>query len=393
MYKKFLLPTYKYGLFALFINTISPWFFWKIGSLVVVFCFFVTVYALVKTPYHFLLNKEKVLVIYLLCLFFCTLCLTANLNGIVGNLMNFFCVASLFCLRDDNKMEILNFITKGFAVVVLISLVAFLLFFVLNVPWRYDSVVYADVYRLRNFYLFLTSEWDSPFLFPRFQAVFVEPGHFGMISSLLLFVQSYNLKKWYNFIIFLGALFSMSLASYVLMLIGILIIVFIKYKHLIKYVVLIIAFSGVIISIMNRVVGEYNIFNQLIVERLVFEDGKLAGNNRFTLDFERDYEQKVETSAVWFGWQPSFSQYEGGNAGYKRYISDYGIIGLLICFLTYISFCKGYPRQYAYSLLLLYAISFLQRAYPFWASELIIFICGLPLMRVQSFSSKAAVKV
>lgn len=308
MHKKFLLPIYKYGLFALFINTISPWFFWKIGSLVVVFCFLVTVYALVKTPYYFLLNKEKVPVIYLLCLFFCTLCLTANLNGIVGNLMNLFCVASIFCLRDDNKIEILNFITKGFAVVVLISLVAFLLFFVLNVPWRCDSVVYADVYRLRNFYLFLTLEWDSPFLFPRFQAVFVEPGYFGMISSLLLFVQSYNLKKWYNFIIFLGALFSMSLASYVLMLIGILILVFIKYKHLIKYMVLIIAFSGVIVSFMNRVVGEYNIFNQLIVERLVFEDGKLAGNNRFTLDFERDYEQKVKTSAVWFGWQPSFSQ-------------------------------------------------------------------------------------
>lgn len=393
MHKKFLLPTYKYNLFALFINTMSPWFFWKIGSLVVVVCFFITVYALIKASYYFVLNKEKVLVIYLLFLFFGTLCLTANLNGIVGNLMNFFCVVSIFCLRDDNKIEILNFITKGFAVVVLISLIAFLLYFVLNVSWRYDSVVYTDVYRLRNFYLFLTSEWDSPFLFPRFQSVFVEPGHFGMISSFLLFVQSYNLKKWYNFIIFLGALFSMSLASYVLMLIGILIIVFIKYKNLIKYMVLVIVFSGTIISFMNRVVGEYNIFNQLIVERLVFEDGKLAGNNRFTLDFERDYEQKVETSAVWFGWQPSFSQYEGGNAGYKRYISDYGIIGLLICFLTYISFCKGYPRQYAYSLLLLYAISFLQRAYPFWASELIIFICGLPLMRVQSFSSKAAVKV
>lgn len=378
--KAYLPSIYRYGLLFSFVSTLSPWFLWPIKGFGVLLVLFTTLYAFVKTPVLFILTKEKLCVIGLLFAFYCTLGLTANFNGYVSNFINFLSVAGLVCLNRENKIELLTFVSKGFAGIVLVSFLYFVMTFASGLSLPYESVTYKDVYQIRNFYFFLTSEWDSPFLFPRFQAVFAEPGHLGMIAALLLFVQSYNLSKWYNLILFLGALFSFSLASYVLMALGALLLIFIRYKHSIVYVVSIVLLCGAIVTVINRVVGEYNLFNQLIVERLTIEDGQIAGNNRFSSDFEDEYERKKETSAVWFGWQPDFSQYDGGNAGYKRYISEYGLVGLFVCIITYLSFCRGYSRKYAYSLFLLYAASFLQRAYPFWASELIIFICGLPLL-------------
>ena len=371
---------YKYGLLFSFVSTLSPWFLWRMEGFVIIPFFITTVYALIKTPHLFRLNKNNIIVIYFLFLFFCSLGAIANFNGYIANFINFLGISSIVCLREKYKIEILNFITQGFAIIISLSFIAFILTFALNLSLPYESVTYAGVYQLRNFHLFLTAEWDSPFIFPRFQSVFAEPGHLGMISSFLLFVESFNLKKWYNIVILLCALFTMSLASYVLMIIGIILLVFVKYKHLIIYLIIALIFSGSIIAIINNIFGEYNIFNQLIVERLAFEDGEFVGNNRFSSDFENDYNRKVKTSAVWLGWLPVFYLYDGGNAGYKRYISDYGLIGLFICIVTYLSFCKGYPKKYACSMLLLYAASFLQRAYPFWTSELIIFICGLSLM-------------
>lgn len=341
---------------------------------------FTTFYAFIKTPGNFVWSKTKSHVVFLLFLFYCSLIWTVNINGCISLFINFMSMVSVVCLRQHEKICVINFISKAFAAITMVSLLSFMATFALGLPMTYEPMTYAGGYQVRNFYLFLTSEWDSPFLFPRFQAVFVEPGHFGMIAAFLLFVQSYNLKKWYNLILFLGALLSLSLASYVLMAIGIFLLIFIKYRHLFVYAVLVVVLSGTIITVINQVVGEYNLFNRLIVERLELENGHLAGNNRFSSDFENDYERKVWTGAMWFGWQPDFSIYSGGNAGYKRYISEYGLIGLFICIATYLSFCRGYPRKYAYSLFLLYAASFLQRAYPFWTSELIIYICGLPLL-------------
>lgn len=76
------------------------------------------------------------------------------------------------------------------------------------------------------------------------------------------------------------------------MALGALLLIFIRYKHSIVYVVSIVLLCGAIVTVINRVVGEYNLFNQLIVERLTIEDGQIAGNNRFSSDFEDEYERK-----------------------------------------------------------------------------------------------------
>ena len=60
----------------------------------------------------------------------------------------------------------------------------------------------------------------TSFPFPRFQSIFLEPGHLGMISSLMLYMIRYNMRSWQGIIIFLSSLLSMSLAAYMLLFLG-----------------------------------------------------------------------------------------------------------------------------------------------------------------------------
>ena len=241
-------------------------------------------------------------------------------------------------------------------------------------PYYYSN--YRGQYYFKNYFVFLVPEVDMTYYFPRFQSVFLEPGHLGMISSFILYVQRFNLKKWYNVAILISALFSFSLAAYVLLFVGLIMFVYIKKKILILFVSILFIMSTSLLIIYNW--GRDSMFNELIVERLKYDNGDIAGNNRFSDDFERDYNTKIETVNKWFGWQPDFSIYKGGNAGYKRYISNYGIVGVFIVFFLYLSFCRGYSKK-SLSILALFSLAFIQRAYPFWYSELLIFICGIPL--------------
>ena len=112
-----------------FVSTLSPWFLWPIKGFGVLLVLFTTLYAFVKTPVLFILTKEKLCVIGLLFAFYCTLGLTANFNGYVSNFINFLSVAGLVCLNRENKIELLTFISKGFAGIVLVSFLCFVMTF------------------------------------------------------------------------------------------------------------------------------------------------------------------------------------------------------------------------------------------------------------------------
>lgn len=152
--KAYLPSIYRYGLLFSFVSTLSPWFLWPIKGFGVLLVLFTTLYAFVKTPVLFILTKEKLCVIGLLFAFYCTLGLTANFNGYVSNFINFLSVAGLVCLNRENKIELLTFVSKGFAGIVLVSFLCFVMTFASGLSLPYESVTYKDVYQIRNFYFF-----------------------------------------------------------------------------------------------------------------------------------------------------------------------------------------------------------------------------------------------
>lgn len=111
--------------------------------------------------------------------------------------------------------------------------------------------------------------------FPRFYGYFDEPGFLGNIAMVLLFINKFNLKKWYNIVILLAGLLSFSLVFYIAIALYLLLFVKMKYKILICLLALII----VPIAYNNQDLYE------LLFRRFEITDDGLSGYNRENAEF------------------------------------------------------------------------------------------------------------
>lgn len=114
-----------------------------------------------------------------------------------------------FFLKDQEKQKALRIVTKSMAVIVAISLPAWLLHLFV---WEFPLYEIIDIsgmkgkpYFLNNHIFFVTYEGLDYF---RFYSVFDEPGVLGTLSAFLLFGNKYNFSKWENFILLLGGVFT-----------------------------------------------------------------------------------------------------------------------------------------------------------------------------------------
>lgn len=378
---------YKLSMLLLFFSSMHMWTFWGIERIVMMLSFFTSISFYLFCKSFFVITNKKIISVFLLSLFFLYLVFVVeNITGVLGAIISISIFSVLIFLKDHFRVKLLVFILKCFSALLSVSLLYFLACYLLDISLPFTYTDYADQYYFRNYYYFLTYDANWFFVLPRFQSVFLEPGHLGMVLSFLLYTQKFNLKRWYNVIMMISAILSFSLAAYVLIITGIIMINIIRNKNSIFYILIAILFTFMSISVFVDRLDQENMFNKLIIERLTIEDGDIAGNNRFSDDFEKEFKRKINTTDKWFGWQPDFSIYGRGNAGYKRYIATNGIIGVVVFVLFYLSCCKGYGI-YSYSLLLLYLLSFIQRSYPNSEFELIPFICGVSFLQLINVNS------
>ena len=131
-----------------------------------------------------------------------------------------FLVWLVILLSDDEKVELMRMFTKIYVVIVGFSLLSFALY-QLGVELPYSIVKYEANAGYPDFkcypFLLVQNEYQ---LINRFQSVFLEPGHLGMISALLLYVDGYRLKRSEGVILCVSILISLSLAAYMLLLVG-----------------------------------------------------------------------------------------------------------------------------------------------------------------------------
>lgn len=128
-----------------------------------------------------------------------------------------------------------------------------------------------------------------------------------------------------------------------------------------------------------------NPVNELIVARLEYsERDGIKGNNRVYKDTDRVFKNAIETNQIWTGlgmnrFNELFNRTIAGS-GYKIFLLQYGIIGMLLVFFMYYSYSLtaiNENRKFAALFLLFMGIIFLQRCYPFWFSWQMPFICSM----------------
>lgn len=375
---------YTLCIFFLFLDAMFPWYMWenKVRMVTILFTLLVSVYVGLIESVRFCLTKEHVFLS-----FFLLLSLFWNVIGGDGGwkiyLVMFFIWVYLFSLKIDNKRFILRFITKWTAYLVLISLIFYLLFWVDFVLVQPSIISFnGDQYVCFNYYTFiLDAKSVSDFL--RFKSIFMEPGHMTMGVVPLIMANGFDMKNRYVKILVLCELFTLSLAGYITLTIGFLL--FNLSLRGFKNILMGICVLGGIIFLINMA-GFYEILDKLIFDRLEYKDGDIAGNNRVTAEFEKVYQTFIQTSKVWTGDSLIDVTSHGGISGYKKYLVQNGIIGVVLFFAVYgYNYLMCFKYKVGVFTLILF-ILLLQNAYPYWFCMMCMYILGCDNLKSKMIS-------
>ncbi len=300
----------------------------------------------------------------------------------------------LLCFFHRNiKYDLLKYVTKWYGVLMILSVGIYLILFFVDLPsfGTLSHYIYAP-YENYLVYLKPTDILDQF----RFEAFYFEPGHCAMVGSMLLFANRYDFKKnLWLLPTLLSVLLSLSLAGYVLLIIGI----FLQYVKNTKIMI-----SFIILCLISFIIVAYiwdngnNPVNELIVGRLEFsETGGIKGNNRTYMDTDRYISESLENGSIWFGlgikkFNDLFNHSIAGS-GYKIYLLQYGLIGMLLLLSMLYSYTLTATinnTHFARIFWCFIVLSFLQRCYTFWFSWQLPFICSIviPPQNANSIKNK-----
>lgn len=242
--------------------------------------------------------------------------------------------------------------------------------------------IYSEQYGHFNNYILYIKSTEILGYFFRFSSIFIEPGHLGMILSYYLFALKYNYRSIIVWIFTIALLLTLSLAGYVLFIGGIILYsMSINIKTTIKYI-----FYGaisiiILIYSLTLVLDDYYIdyINSVTIERLEYDEEKgIKGNNRNNEYADAIFNKFVKTSNVLWGLgsdnlTKEVKKNDLVSAGYKTYILHFGVISLILIGFVYYKIGKKNKATFCFFILI--CMSFLQRAYPFWAAWLVPYVC------------------
>ena len=354
----------------------KPWFVWDNPAILYILIIF---FILTRLPFAKRINKKHC-VLLILCFILYTVVDVPHINDakrfVEYIFRHFICTSLVILLLSEEKASLVKIFINFYAGVLLFSTIIYVLV-ILGMPIYSYQVSINDPYYSWGFSnsLFLILPITS-FPFPRFQSIFLEPGHLGMISSLMLYMIRYNMRSWQGIIIFLSSLLSMSLAAYMLLFLG-MVIYKLSFGNLLKTITFLLMILMTCTMAYNFFPNSY--FSQAILLRLEYDEDKgFKGNNRISEDFEYYYNNKFyKTEHVLLGIggdNISTISGEGGNSSYKVFIVQYGILGLVVLSVFFFVIVWYSKSSFVRGLLLLYVASFWQRPYALWEVELFLFI-------------------
>lgn len=295
----------------------------------------------------------------------------------------------IICLNDQEKIQALNFITKWYGYLMIPSLIVYCLVSTIDLPYlgyqhasEADWAIANDYGICKNYIFYMQSQFGD--YATRFNGPFLEPGHVGMISAFLIFVNQFNFKKKGMWPILIALLFTLSLAGYALLIIGFLIHIYYRGKIKAKYL-----FLCILLLIAIYLGGTYynggdNILYEKILSRLEYDKEKgFAGNNRVFGMIDIYYaELWTDIDKLLWGYPKETMDWLADNGsrgtGYIMSMCRYGLIGTILSVIFYFIYAiMNKYKKYAFCCFIFVLFMFWQRSNPFWSSWIICFIYGI----------------
>lgn len=385
------------GLFLLILISMHAWFFLWVNNnslavfegvlIVLMFTFCIINGKLTSKSFYYLAAA--------ISLFFVGLFnKSGSIISIFGSLLVVSIMYLLMIFPQEAKIRILQFTTKWFSLLLLVSVIAWLIHFIIPLP-SFGEVYYLDESGGGSInYLFFTELATSSDI--RFKSVFLEPGHVSTVASFFVIANRFNFKNRYVLLLTLEIIPTFGLAGYLLIVIGYLFysIERVQLGSFLKRFIPMAALAGIAVLVFSTYKGGDNLFNVLILERMTYDEERfITGNDRSNDIVDQAFEKAWKDGTLVTG----LSKNEYNNmlnrgaiaAGAKPYLLQHGIIGTFFLFLGYYLVSKASKnKRWAILLFWVYAISFLQRAYFFWAGYYIPYICGLALPIDQVIKQK-----
>lgn len=373
----------------------APFYFWGWGNYLLLLCIgFLIIIGISRAINHDL--KLKVGIIYggfFLSLVSYTYLTLSGLS--IGAILISFLTLILYSI-DDCSLEklFLNF-KKIISFILFPAIVLWFIHIILSnntflnlgqirsdfVPNQYK----VDIGLYYYYYPFMTIvDYDVPSSFYRFPGPFDEPGVVGTLASLILCADKFSLKGKMNKTVFLSGLISFSLVFYITCFIYFSLTFHKEIKRNIFY--LFVLMSLIFLMIRNSFVGSY--FNKLIIDRLVFSNGKLAGDNRASVALENKFNEwmsSYDLQTIFFGFKSVDLE---GSSSIKQIFLTTGLVGfaLFIAILIMIFFrrFRGKLNIYILSFLLIFCLSLYQR--PDISALYILLIFSFGVLHLSSTS-------
>lgn len=370
-------------LFTLIVFFQNPiWLFWNTGMYVVAICsillFLILNKRIVRQGYSY---KTKIFPITLYISFFIIIMSVYEIR--LSSVLFLFVLICLPVISNVEKNKTLNLITTLLCVIVSVSLVPwFINTFLFKLPWGYE-MYYGDWKGddgktvLTNYYLFVQAKHD---FIVRFYSVFDEPGVLGTLGAFVLVANRFNFKDKRIIIIFIGCIFTFSLAFYLLVSIGLIFLSKISFKN--------IFFGTLFILPVFYFLQDNETFNTSVIGRVTnFEDNGVESRTSDALNLYFDtYVTKIDF--IFGKGVKFFSENRAmSGQGYKFFFIEYGLLGFVILLWIYISFINKYKRQ-TFLVLFIFLLSFFQRPSLFTPWCLIIFVLAISQFE-SSFNIKS----
>ena len=307
------------------------------------------------------------------------------LGMIYQTAQSIFPILAFLTFREDERQIFLKRLINLFSIIGLVSVVAFLLHFFVNLPYTVVKHHNAFYPLIKNYIAFVVLETNDLGWFTRFSSIYTEPGHLAMIAAILLYINGYTWRKWQNIVMTVCLLWSMSLAGYALLLVGLVLYALVNSKRVALTMTKILGSIILLVVIGISFYSPQNddVLSVMVLSRLEMDDSKgIAGNSRNSINFGQYYDKILSGSDRWLGIgrDKSNSMFGGtGNSSYKNMVLSNGIIGTsaLIALMGFYLFC--YPTRKGFGLMVLMIASFIQRPYFLWAIESLPYLAALSI--------------
>lgn len=363
------------ALFTAFFGSMNVWFMLSLSNYYPILAFFFaalsyTISRTLSTP----IFKENYCIVptltYLLLIFYQAANNGLNINAYIKAI--FTAILLLFIFRyDKSRLEhVATIFAKTIGGLLLVSYPFFLLY-IIGFPLPHIDMSFNDgFYYFSNYFFFLIDERTIFAIIPRFQSIFLEPTYLGSTAALLLMTQRGKWKKWYNISLLVGLLISFSLAGYAYIVAIIFLNLWTERKKIIAKAMGVVFMMAIFTGGAFIYNGGDNMLHDLILLRLEVDDGEIAGNNRVTKSFDDEYSSFIETTDVIFGRDYDYSNF--GDSGYKVFIYDFGIVGVILLYIFYIfAFAKYRDSRSCISALILMSLIFGVDAFVLWMGRFI----------------------